>query len=290
MSGYRNSPGPLCKGGTNSRLYQKWHVFLFMLFILLSLSSPAQTIVNNHYEFIGSYGVKANAVSVDNFGNFYATGDNEVLKFDKEGHYLERFEEVKNGKIGSLDVSNPFKILIYYPDFLNVVILDKFMTFLVSYSFFDLGYQNVSAVGSSADGYFWFYDNLDYTLKKIDVTGNVQLRSQPVNQLIDKIINPTFILEKNGQVFVNDPAVGILVFDNFGAYYKTIPILGLQKFHILQEQIVYYQEGKLRTYNPVTFDAKMISLPDSVGVLQAVIEKQHIAILKADKIDFYRFE
>ncbi len=96
-------------------------------------------------------------------------------------------------------------------------------------------------------------------------------------------------MEKNGQVYVNDPAVGILVFDNFGAYYKTIPILGLQKFHIMQEQIIYYQDGRLRSYNPITFDAKMISLPDSVGVIQAAIEKERIAVLKKDQVDFYRF-
>jgi hypothetical protein len=211
------------------------------------------------------------------------------LKFDRDGTYMLRFEEVHNGKIGSIDVTNPFKLIVYYPDFMKAVVLDKFMTFLVSYDFFNLGYTDVTAVGSSADGYLWFYDATDYRLKKIDITGNVQLQSQPVNQLINKVITPNFILEKNGQVFVNDTTEGILVFDNFGAYYKTIPIKGLQKFHILQEQIVYFQDGKLRSYNPVTFDAKMISLPDTIGAMQAVIDKQRIAILKKDRIDFYKY-
>lgn len=249
----------------------------------------AQSNTTTRYELLDSFNVKANEISVDNFGNYYVISDNQVLKFDRDGKYSERFEEVHNGKIGSLDVSNPFKILVYYPDFLKVVILDKFMTFLISYDFFSIGYQNVSAVGTSADGNFWFYDNVNYLLKKIDVSGNVQLQSQPLNQLTDKIINPNFILEKNGQVFMNDPDAGILVFDNFGAYYKTIPIKGLHKFHILQEQIVYYQDNKLRSYNPLTFEARMISLPDSNGVVEAVIEKQRIAILKSDHVDFYRY-
>jgi hypothetical protein len=265
--------------------------FGFAIFsILYSLFSAAQQgVINNRYALLDSFPVKANSITVDNFSNFYAVGDNQVLKFDRDGKFLVRFEEVKNGKIGSVDVSNPFKMLVYYPDFMTAIVLDKFLTYLVSYSFFDLGYQSVTAVGSSADGYLWFYDATDYTLKKIDATGKVQLKSQPVNQLIDNVIMPNFIVEKNGQVFVNDPKVGILVFDNFGAFYKTIPIKGLQKFHILQEQIVYYQDEKLRSYNPVTFDAKMISLPDTIGVMQAVIEKNRIAILKSDRIDFYRY-
>ena len=264
-------------------------VCILLFIIHYSLFVNGQGVVKNNYTFIDSYSVRANAVSVDNFGNFYVESDNQILKFDRDGNYQVRFEEVHNGKIGSIDVTNPFKLIVYYPDFMKAVVLDKFLTFLVSYNFFDLGYTNVSAVGSSADGYLWFYDAADFRLKKIDITGNVQLQSQPVNQLIDKVIYPNFIIEKNGQVFVNDTAVGILVFDNFGAYYKTIPILGLQKFHILQEQIVYFQDAKLRTYNPVTFDAKMISLPDTIGTIQAVIDKQRIAILKNDKVDFYKY-
>jgi hypothetical protein len=262
---------------------------VFIILISLIAKGQGQGAIDNRYELLDSHAVKANFISVDNFSNFYAVGDNQILKYDKDGKFQQRYEEVKNGKIGSIDVTNPFKLLVYYPDFMNAVLLDKFMTYLTSYNFFDLGYQNISAVGTSSDGYLWFYDALDYKLKKIDATGNVQLQSQPVNQLIDKIITPNFILERNGQVFVNDPIVGILVFDNFGAYYKTIPIKGLQKFHIMQEQIIYYQDDKLRSYNPVTFDAKTVTMPDTLGVMQAVIEKNRIAILKADRIDFYRY-
>jgi hypothetical protein len=264
-------------------------ICLCLLSLVSHLTSHSQGIISNNYAFIDSYPVKANAVSVDNFGNFYVVCENQVLKFDKDGVYQVRFEEVKQGRIGSIDVTNPFKLIIYYPDFMKAIVLDKFLTFLVSYNFFDLGYTDITAVGSSADGYLWFYDATDFRLKKIDVTGNVQLQSQPVNQLIDRVITPNFILEKNGQVYVNDTASGILVFDNFGAYYKTIPIRGLEKFHILQEQIVYFQEGKLRSYNPVTFDAKMISLPDTIGTIQAVISKERIAVLKKDRIDFYKY-
>lgn len=268
---------------------RQFRIIFSLLFVLFSLVTSGQSVIDNRYALIDTYAIKANSVSVDNFGNFYVTGDNQIIKFDRDGKYQVKFEEVKNGKIGSVDVTNPFKLIVYYPDFMKAIVLDKFLTEIASYNFFDLGYTNVTAVGSSADGYLWFYDATDYTLKKIDVTGNVQLQSQPINQLINKIINPNFIIEKNGQVFVNDTATGILVFDNFGAYYKTIPIHGLQKFHILQEQIVYYQDNKLRSYNPVTFDAKMISLPDTVGVMQAVIDKQRIAILKNDRIDFYKY-
>ena len=257
--------------------------------LLCTYIAFAQTAPVSNYSLISSFPVKANSLSVDNFGNFYAVGNNQVVKFDKLGNKLQTYEEVKYGKIGSIDISNPMKIVLYYPDFMQAVLLDRFLAYFTTYNFFDLGYQNVTAVGSSSDGYLWFYDNLSFTLKKVDQTGKVQIQSQPVNQLINQVIAPTFITERAGQVYVNDPAVGVLVFDNFGAYYKTIPIKGLLRFQIFQEQIIYFEDDKLKSYNPVTFDAKQISLPDTIGIKQAVIEKERIGILHADRIDFYKY-
>ncbi|MCW3127990.1 MAG: hypothetical protein JWO03_3648 [Bacteroidetes bacterium] len=259
-----------------------------MMLLLWVCAAMAQANADK-YKLLSSAPIKANSISVDNFGNFYAVSGNRITKFDKTGAQLQIYEEVKYGKIGSIDISNPMKIVVYYPDFMQAVLLDKFLAYFTTYNFFDLGYQNVTAVGSSSDGYLWFYDNLSYTLKKVDEAGKTQLQSQPVNQLINTVITPTFIMEKGGQVYVNDPAVGVLVFDNFGAYYKTIPIKGLDRFQIFQEQVVYFEDGKLKSYNPATFDAKMISLPDTIGIKQAVIEKERIGILRADRIDFYKY-
>jgi hypothetical protein len=33
----------------------------------------------------------------------------------------------------------------------------------------------------------------------------------------------------------------------------------------------------------------MVTLPDTTGTIQAVIDKQRIAILKNDRIDFYKY-
>ena len=260
-----------------------------MVVLFSVLGSPLLYAQKNNYKLLASYETKVNAVSIDNFGNIYGIGDYQIVKLDKDGKLLQRYEEVKYGKIGSADISNPMKITVYYTDFMTAVVLDKFLSELVTYNFFDLGYQTVTAAGSSSDGSLWFYDNVSFCLKKIDESGKVQTQSQPVNQVTGKIITPNFILEKKGQVYVNDPASGILIFDNFGSYSKTLPIKGLSRLQILQEQIVYFDGGKLKSYSSMTLDTKMITLPDTGAVLHAAIEKEHIAILKADRIDIYKY-
>jgi hypothetical protein len=228
-------------------------------------------------------------LTVDNFSNFYTSSEYQLFKFSPDGEYLYPYEENRYGKIGMVDVSNTMKILVFYPDFMRVVALDKFLAPLNSFSFFDLGYQNVSAVGSSMDGRLWFYDITDFKLKKIDETGQVFRESQPLNVLINAVPNPNFILEKDNQVFVNDPNLGVMVFDDFGGYAKTVPIKGLKKFQVFQDQVIYFESNRLNAYNLVTFDLKALTLPDSTDVVMAAIQKNRVGVLKKDKVDFYRY-
>lgn len=241
------------------------------------------------YALINTYNTKAKSLAVDNFGNFYTMADNRVLKFGPDGKYLYPYEEFSNGKIGMIDVTNPMKIMVYYPDFSTIVFLDKFLSPLNKYNFFDLGYQNITAVASSVDGRLWFYDNVDFKLKKIDESGKVYRQSQPLNVLIEKAPNPNFIVEKDNQIYVNDSAIGILVFDLFGSYAKTIPLKGLRRFQVLQGQIVYQDAVTVNSYNPITFETKGFSLPDTTGMVQVALEKDVLGVLRADKVDFYRY-
>lgn len=241
------------------------------------------------FRLISTYDTKAKSLAVDNFGNFYTMSDNKVLKFGPDGKYLYPYEEFRNGKIGMIDVTNPMKLMVYYPDFSTIVFLDRFLSPLNKYNFFDLGYQNITAVASSVDGRLWFYDNVEFKLKKIDETGKVYRESQPLNVLIEQAPNPTFIVEKDNQVYVNDSAIGIMVFDLFGSYAKTIPLKGLKRFQVLQGQIVYQDGLTVNSYNPLTFETKGFALPDTVGLVQVALEKEVLGILKENKVDFYRY-
>src|SRR6185369_10870929 len=104
-----------------------------ILFVLCALSFTSFSLIN-------SFDTKANSMAVDNFGSFYTASDHAVLKFSSDGKFQNRYEEFKYGKIGMIDVSNPMKMLVFYPDFMTVVTLDRFLAPLNTYNFFQLGY------------------------------------------------------------------------------------------------------------------------------------------------------
>lgn len=260
-------------------------VFLVASSLVIALICSFATSFN----LITSVDTKATTIAVDNFGNYYLAESNKVSKYSPDGKFLYPYEEFKYSKIGSIDVTNPMKLLVYYPDFMTAVTTDRFLSPLNVYNFFQLGYQNVSAIASAADGRIWFYDNVEFKLKKIDEAGNLIRESQPLNIILDKVPNPNFMVERDNMVYMNDPALGILVFDIFGAYVKTIPLKNLSKFQVLQEQLVYFEEKQLRSYNPKTFEMKSLNLPDTTGVTQAVLEKERMGVLKNGKAEFYRY-
>jgi hypothetical protein len=261
------------------------NVVLSIVYCLTSIICLSAT----SFTFINSYDTKANSMAVDNFGNFYSASNNEVLKYSPDGKFMYRYGEFKYGKIGMIDVSNPMKMMLFYSDFMTVVILDKFLVPINTYNFFDLGYQNVSAVASSTDGRIWFYDNIDFKLKKLDEAGKIFRESQQLNLVLEQTPNPNYMIERDNKVYLNDSAIGVMVFDIFGSYEKTIPIKGLKKFQILQDQIVYFENGTLSSYNSLTLEHKSFTLPDTTGVSLAVLEKNRLGIMKAEKVDFYKY-
>jgi hypothetical protein len=262
---------------------------LLRLCLLILLLGSCILLESASFSLISSYKTNATIIAVDNFSNFYAASDYKLFKFSPDGSFLYPYEEFSYGKIGMVDVTNPMKILVFYPDFLTVITLDKFLSPLTTYNFFTLGYQSISAVASSSDGRLWFFDNTDFTLKKIDETGTVYQQSQPLNVILGTVPNPNFMLEKDNTMYVNDPERGIMVFDIFGSYNKTIPIRGLSKFQVFQDQIIYLENNRLSSYNFTTLDVKSLAIPDTAGILMTAIQKDRMAVLKPDKIDFYRY-
>jgi hypothetical protein len=97
------------------------------------------------------------------------------------------------------------------------------------------------------------------------------------------------MVERDNKVYLNDPAIGVLVFDIFGSYEKTIPVKGLKKFQILQDQIVYFENNQLSSYNSFTLEKKALSLPDTASVTWAVLEKSRLGIMKPERLDFYKY-
>ncbi|MFM7726606.1 MAG: hypothetical protein ACKO7B_07885, partial [Flavobacteriales bacterium] len=157
-------------------------------------------------------------------GNLYVISDNQLLKFSPEGKPLQNYAEVRNGELRMVDASNPMKVLLFYPDMARLVALGTQFAPQSTIELRNLGiYQPTLACNSINEGY-WIYDLQDFQLKKLDLNLQLVFQSGNLQLLTGKKVVPTSLIEYNQRVYLNDPSSGILVFDQFAGYYKTLPI------------------------------------------------------------------
>src|SRR5688572_15227727 len=202
------------------------------------------------FRLIGAFPGEIADVAIDNLDNVYILTTNDQLKkYKPSGDSLAVYNNVRKfGKIYSIDVSNPLKVLLYYKDFSSIVVLDRMLSVR---STIDLRRKNilqVAAIGQSYDNNIWVFDALDNKLKKIDDEGNVLLETPDFRQALGQAIAPQQIIDQNKQVYLYDPVNGIYVFDRYGTFKRKIPVQGWSNVSITDKYILGISNESLQTY------------------------------------------
>ena len=68
---------------------------------------------------------KIDLFTSDNLGNIYLVKGDELKKYNSKGELLKVFSNKKLGAISSIDASNPLRVLLFYKDQSQLVILDS---------------------------------------------------------------------------------------------------------------------------------------------------------------------
>ena len=98
----------------------------------------------------------ADALEIDRLGNIYLVKGNVVAKYDAEMNFLCAYDNYPAGSMSSLDVFNPFKVIVFYSEFNKLMYLDsKFAELRSPIMLDDAELYNTKVVCSSSFGGFW---------------------------------------------------------------------------------------------------------------------------------------
>ncbi|MCL2131902.1 MAG: hypothetical protein FWH36_05565 [Lentimicrobiaceae bacterium] len=262
---------------------------LCLLCCVLFLTSAAQNAPK--YELLTELEQKADFITADKLGNLYLCDGNILYKYSTNGELLYTYSAFSKGKISGLDVSNPLKILVFSKDFMQLMFLDqKLAPIQTVSSLSDLNLYVPACICSSYDNGFWVYDEVLNQLFRYDANRKMVNKSRLLNQIWDEKVSPVGIKEtESGLLAVNDTENGLLIFDRFGTYLKTIPIFANRLF-FSGDRVLYVEENLLKTLEINTLQTSNYPLPES-DVLQVCVESKKIIILTNEhKVRIYKVD
>ena len=222
------------------------HFLLILLLVLVVLPSHSQKL---EAKFTNSFPLDADVfIGIDEFENLYFIKDNTFFKKSKQG--TVNYTNLSLGKITSVDIHNPFKILLFYQDYNAAIVLDNKLNELTDKIDFTQNtlFNNVQLVSHSSENNLWLYadDNKFHLYNFQNSTEKIQ--TQPITfyqpDFLPKSLKSTY---KNAWILGNTGVIQINEYGNFISFYKNDGIdfisIYLKGFIFVKDQSFYYSEN-----------------------------------------------
>jgi hypothetical protein len=140
-------------------------VALLLMLTCVSLRASA----TDSLRVLASRPMTARAITSDELGNIYAIHtDNTLARYNERGDSTGFYRSALNGKLGTVDATNPLRLLLYYPAFNKVQILDRQLALKSEVDLRTLRIMAPTAVATASDGNIWVYDPINARLLKLN--------------------------------------------------------------------------------------------------------------------------
>lgn len=160
---------------------------------------------------------------MDSKGNYYIADEGQTLyKLTQTGEIITNVNVKLYGAITQIDVSNPFEIYTYHREQNILVYYDNMLNVRGETRLNSVGFTNISALARSFDNGFWAFDLMEFKLLRCSKNGTIKASSNNLINILQLELAPYKIIEHNKRIYLCDSVNGVLVFDIFGTYIKTI--------------------------------------------------------------------
>lgn len=256
------------------------------LFLLLSLISSGLAF-GQEPKLIAKLDTSASFVTVDNLDNtFILTTKNELLNYSPAGKLLWRYSDKTLGRPDRVDVTDPMRILLFYPGFQQIVVLNNNLSQISGYRFTDTN-RHVSLAASANTNGYWYFDQANAELCKLGNDFKDLQQSGNLFQITGKQLQPDMLIANNRFLYLHDPTHGLLQFDRFGGYLKTILTDSLSYFQV-KDTVVLYQKGTtLIRLDTQTNQSAEFPLPLHPDLRQVSIGNKVLALLAGKSVYLY---
>jgi hypothetical protein len=177
-------------------------------------------------------------IGVDNYKNNYSIKDRVLNKQGPDGNFL--FNDLQLGRITSVDIINPLKVVVFFQDTNTVVLLDNKLSEIQRINFNNLPqFLNVSTATNAGNNSLWLFNVDTQQLELYNYGSKLQtVVSQPFpGKLLSQASNFNYcftLTEKK-----------LRAFNIYGSILNEVPSEGYEKIIQQNENLVALKENSL---------------------------------------------
>jgi hypothetical protein len=213
-----------------------------VLFIFFGQLAEAQSI--DSIPLVYSFEAQVQVLSSDKLKQIYFVSPQQVLyKCNEQGKVLFEFSNRYLGTVGKIDASDPFDILLYYPDYQTLLFLDRTLNVTADVRLKAEQFPLPTLVALSRDRQVWIYDAGLNTLNRMDRQGNIKSSSQDLSLLLGRRFSPNQLVCNERGVYLVDPEQGVLSFDLFAQFQAFLPTVGIEQLQAFDQYLLFRQQG-----------------------------------------------
>ncbi len=161
----------------------------------------------------------------DPLGHFYLVKENQLRKIDTLSSTLYTYSNSGLGEISSVDTSDPFRILLYYKSFNQVLFLDRSLSTIGDPIKLDeLDIFTITGICRAKQGGFWLINSNDNSLVHLD--NNLKVRTSIHLSIPNSGAEDQWfpMLEWKEGLYICLPDKKVMKFDLFGKLIRSIPL------------------------------------------------------------------
>ncbi len=208
---------------------------IFILLLLTGSFSHSQEIQT---ELVSKTPLHADSfIGVDELNHIYFIKNNVLFK--KRNLDTINYSNISLGKITSVNIQNPFKLIVFYKEFNSVVVLDNNLNELTNRIDFtkETLFNNVQFVSVSSENDLWLYAD-DTKLYLYDYKKHsIKVETQPMS-FYHNSLNANQIKSNYKNVWLLSEK-GVIQFNEYGNYIQFINIENITDIFPLKKDFIY---------------------------------------------------
>lgn len=250
--------------------------FFFFIRLVHSYSQQFQR-VDSLFLF-RTVSLNAQSVYTDGKNQIYILSkENDIILINPLGEIVNKYSNNYLGKPQFVYFQNPLQLLLFYPDFQTLIILDRSLNELNRTELNAYNIPRVNTIGYTPDKAIWYYEESSGRVKKINKAGmtEVEVRIPSIHRGQDM----EEIRAQDNEILFFDRSGEVTILDAFGKAKFTRKLVGnlvdwdgsrFYAFDPFTQKICLSAEDRIESFklpsNPVAFTAIALISDGLVGV------------------------